>query len=98
MSDIKKEFAGYALLNYIELAGMLLSIIWRLKMINPEVLSLKELCTSLNISRSMAYLKFTRGSKHCDKEFPRPIKLGARKIGFLKTHKDDWLAGLSKVA
>jgi len=85
-------------LDYIGFLGALL-IIWRFKkMTTPDILTLKELCNSLGISRSMAYLKFTRGSKHFDKEFPRPIKLGARKIGFLKTHKDDWLASLSKVA
>lgn len=67
-------------------------------MVNAEILSLKDLCTSLNISRSMAYLKFTPKSKHYDSEFPKPFKLGSRKIGFFRTHRDSWLASLGKIA
>jgi prophage regulatory protein len=63
-----------------------------------KVITLKELCTSLSISRSMAYLKFNPASKHHDERFPHPIKLGARRIGFLRADRDNWLENLSKVA
>jgi prophage regulatory protein len=63
-----------------------------------KVISLKELCINLNVSRSMAYLKFNPTSKHFDKEFPQPIKLGVRRIGFLRADMDNWLEGLKKAA
>ena len=55
------------------------------------VITLKDLCTTLSISRSMVYLKITESSKHFDGTFPQPIKLGARRIGFKRTDVDNWL-------
>lgn len=62
----------------------------------PTVITLKELCTTLSISRSMAYLKFSEGSIQFDKTFPKPFKLSVRRIGFLRSQMDDWVAGLTK--
>jgi prophage regulatory protein len=63
---------------------------------NKSVITLKELCNSLSISRSMAYLKFTPASKHYDASFPMPRKLGLRRIGFLREEVDSWVGGLGK--
>ena len=68
------------------------------KMLKPEVITLKELYTSLRISRSMALLKMKKESKYYDSLFPQPLKLGARRIGFLRTDMHSWLDSLKQVA
>lgn len=62
------------------------------------VITLKELCNSLSISRSMVYLKISPESKHYDKDFPKSYKMGARRIGFKRSEVDNWLENLGKAA
>lgn len=47
------------------------------------VIRLPKLLTILGISRSTVYLKINQGSKYYDKDFPKPIKLGDKAIGWI---------------
>jgi prophage regulatory protein len=53
---------------------------------SDSILRLPEVRARIGLSRSSIYLKI----KH-DPEFPKPISLGARAIGFLSSELDDWI-------
>lgn len=53
---------------------------------NPDrILRLKEVCARTGLSRSSIYLKIS------NKAFPKPIKLGARAVGWFSHEIDAWL-------
>ena len=53
----------------------------------PEkFLRLAEVQRRIPYSRSTIYLKVSRG------EFPQPISLGARAVGWIETEIDEWIA------
>lgn len=53
----------------------------------PEkFLRLTEVQRRIPYSRSTIYLKVSRG------EFPQPINLGARAVGWLESDIDEWIA------
>ncbi len=47
------------------------------------VIRLPKLLSILGISRSTVYLKINKSSKYYDKDFPKPIKLGEKAIGWI---------------
>lgn len=47
------------------------------------VIRLPKLLSILGISRSTVYLKINQTSKYYDKDFPKPIKLGEKAIGWI---------------
>jgi prophage regulatory protein len=53
---------------------------------SEHILRLSEVQRRVPYSRSTIYLKVGRG------EFPRPINLGARAVGWLESDIDEWIA------
>jgi len=51
-----------------------------------KILRLTEVIERTGLSRSTIYLRVSKG------EFPSPISLGGRSIGFLENEYDDWVA------
>lgn len=51
-------------------------------MLNNKVFRLKDVIRILGISRSMLYLWMDEQSKYFNPDFPRPIKLSIRSIGW----------------
>jgi len=43
------------------------------------------------LSRSTVYLRISKG------EFPKPVSLGARAVGWIETEVEDWIAHQIKV-
>jgi prophage regulatory protein len=52
---------------------------------SPIVLRLKDIQRRLSLSRSAIY------SRLADSDFPKPIKLGPRAIGWLQADIDSWI-------
>jgi prophage regulatory protein len=50
---------------------------------NMSVIRLPKLLQILGVSRSMVYLKINKCSKYYDKDFPLPIKLGQKAVGWV---------------
>lgn len=55
-------------------------------MVYFSMLSVKEILKILGISRSTLYRLINN-----DSTFPKPIKLGARRVGFRDTDLNDWV-------
>jgi prophage regulatory protein len=51
-----------------------------------QILRLPQVKARTGLSRSSVYLKVSRG------EFPRPVALGARSVGWVADEIDAWLA------
>lgn len=51
-----------------------------------SILRLPEVCSRTGLSRSSIYLRITRG------EFPPPVSLGGRAVGWPETEIENWLA------
>jgi prophage regulatory protein len=58
---------------------------------NLQVIRLALLVKKLGISRSTAYAKMKAGGAYFDPDFPTPIPLGARAVGFFAHQADQWL-------
>ncbi len=56
-----------------------------------KVLTIAAIGEKFTLSRSGIYERLNRNSPRFDPDFPRPIKLGARRIGFLESQADDYL-------
>lgn len=50
------------------------------------ILRLPQVKTRVGLSRSSIYLAISQGS------FPKPVKLGARAVGWLEVEIDAWLS------
>lgn len=55
------------------------------------VIRLPKLLEILSISRSTVYLKINKQSKYYDKNFPQPIKLGEKAVGWMLNDVFDYL-------
>lgn len=51
-------------------------------MVYNQILRINELIKLIGVSRSMIYLYLNRKSKYYNPDFPRPIKLSDRAIGW----------------
>lgn len=52
----------------------------------PRILRLPDVKSRTGLSRSTIYLRLATG------DFPRPVRLGARSIGFVEAEVDDWIS------
>ena len=52
---------------------------------HPAILRRREVESRTGLSRSTIYLAMSRGN------FPKPVKLGERAVGWLESDIDDWL-------
>ncbi|EMD9442900.1 helix-turn-helix transcriptional regulator [Burkholderia stagnalis] len=57
-----------------------------------KVLRIKRLTEKTGFSRSSTYNKTNPASKYFDPSFPKPIRLGARSVGWLESEVDAWIA------
>ena len=55
-----------------------------------SILRIKSLSVYLDVPKSSIYLWVSRG------EFPAPIKLGVRAVGWIKREVDQWLESRAK--
>ena len=53
---------------------------------NRKILRLPDVKARTGLSRSTIYLRLAAG------QFPRPVSLGARSIGFVEAEIDEWIA------
>lgn len=51
-------------------------------MTNKQILRITDLIKLIGVSRSMIYLYLNKKSKYYNPDFPRPIRLSARAIGW----------------
>ena len=51
----------------------------------PRTIRLPTVTFKTGMSRSFIYLAMSQGN------FPRPVKLGTRAVGWLETEVDDWI-------
>jgi prophage regulatory protein len=50
------------------------------------ILRLPDVKSKTGLSRSFIYLRMAQG------EFPMPVRLGARAVGWIESEIDDWIA------
>jgi prophage regulatory protein len=55
---------------------------------SDKIIRLPELIAQTGLSRSTIYLQISKG------QFPKPISLGARAVGWLQSDIDQWLENL----
>jgi prophage regulatory protein len=58
---------------------------------NKRILRLLAALTLLGLSKSTVYAKLNPAHKNHDATFPKPIKLGARGIGFIESELQGWI-------
>ena len=56
-----------------------------------SILRMAQVRSITGLSKSMIYLKLASG-KHHDEKFPRPVKLGARSVGWIAHEVFAWVA------
>jgi prophage regulatory protein len=56
---------------------------------SQSILRLPAVKARTGLSRSSIYLRISAGT------FPKPVSLGARAVGWMEKHVDDWLASLT---
>ena len=59
--------------------------------LHMSVIRLPKLLQILGISRSTVYLKINKESKYYDKDFPLPIKLGEKAVGWVLQDVFDYI-------
>jgi prophage regulatory protein len=57
-----------------------------------SILRCKQVQARTGLARSTIYLHVKTG------EFPRPVRLGARAVGWLESEVCDWIAGRVRIA
>ena len=57
-----------------------------------EIIRRRQLESKTGLSRSTIYDKINPKSRYYDKDFPRPIKLGEKSVGWLLREVDTWIA------
>lgn len=60
------------------------------------ILRLRQLLKALGISRSTVYLRIDPKSKYYDPVFPKPIRLGAKAVGWVLSDVYDYIEHLKK--
>lgn len=63
-----------------------------------KVLTIAAFGEKLTLSRSGLYERWNPKSPRFDPEFPRPIKLGARRVGVLESEADAYLRSRAEAA
>jgi prophage regulatory protein len=58
---------------------------WKEKAMANTILRLPAVKTRVGLSRSTIYLAISRA------EFPRPVQLGARSVGWLESEIENWI-------
>ena len=58
------------------------------------ILRFPQVIAITGLARSTIYAKLADDNDN----FPRPIRLGARSVGFLATEVDDWIAEQTKIS
>lgn len=59
----------------------------------PKVLRRRDVEAATGISRSFIYAKMDPHSPHHDPEFPKPIRLGKRAVGWHESEIIAWMNG-----
>ena len=62
------------------------------------VIRLPKLIQILGISRSTVYLKINTRSKYYDQNFPRPIKLGEKAVGWMLNDVFEYLERIKSLS
>lgn len=62
-----------------------------------KILRLPELLGCIGLSRSSVYDRMSPSSKRFDPEFPRPIRLGHRSVGWRADEVEQWLRNRERV-
>lgn len=62
-----------------------------------RIIRMNYLCKKIQSSRSGVYRRLDRNDSMYDPDFPRPIKLGSRSIGFLESEVDSWIFSRARV-
>lgn len=62
------------------------------------VIRLPKLLQILGISRSTVYLKINNQSKYYDQNFPRPIKLGEKAVGWMLNDVFEYLERIKSLS
>lgn len=65
--------------------------------IKERVLKMPDTEQMIGLKRSSIYNKFTPKSRYYDPTFPKPIKLGARAIGWFESDIQAWLESRKEV-
>jgi len=58
---------------------------------SKKIIRLPKVQQDTGQSRSSVYNKFNPKSPQYDPTFPKPIKLGARSIGWIESEVQDWI-------
>lgn len=59
---------------------------------NESIIKLPEVKNRTGLSRSTIYLKIQDG------EFPKPVRIGARAVGWIKSEIDTWVETTIKIS
>ncbi|MBL8389346.1 MAG: AlpA family phage regulatory protein [Hydrogenophaga sp.] len=62
-----------------------------------KILKMQDLCLKIQSCRSAAYRRLDKNDSMYDPDFPKPIKLGSRAIGFIESEVDAWLLSRKRV-
>lgn len=72
------------------------AVVSRDEMSLSTIIRLRKLLTQLSISRSTVYLRINPQSKYYDPMFPKPIRLGAKAVGWVLSDVYDYIDYLKK--
>jgi len=56
-----------------------------------KILKIKEVLEMTSLSRATHFAKLDEKSKSFDPDYPKPIKLGVRSVGYVEQEVIDWL-------
>jgi len=56
-----------------------------------KLLKIKEVLEMTSLSRSAHFLKLDKNSEYYDPTYPRPVKTGARSVGYVEQEVVDWV-------
>lgn len=56
-----------------------------------RIISTKEVLKITSLSRTSHFEKLNRGSRSYDPTYPRPLKLGARSVGYVEQEVINWV-------
>lgn len=56
-----------------------------------KILKIDEVLKLTSLSRASHFAKLNAKSRSYDPDYPRPIKLGARSVGYVEQEVIDWL-------
>jgi prophage regulatory protein len=56
-----------------------------------KILKIHEVLEMTSLSRATHFAKLNEKSKSYDPDYPKPLKLGARSVGYVEKEVIDWL-------